>query len=203
MIKNVAILFYLKKRTNAKEEKVPVYVRITCNGQRAELATGQKIQAKLWNPSEERAKGKTDGVSKLNTELNEVELKITDTIRYLKDCGEQLTAEKIKNRFLGKTEKPIMLIEVFKEHNRKVAALVNQEFAPATVTRYETTLKHTQDLCSGNTRSKIYVLGKLITDLLANLNSISVLKENAIIILHSNTLKISAKLSVFALQAAG
>ncbi|SDH12963.1 site-specific integrase [Mucilaginibacter gossypii] len=145
MIKNVAILFYLKKRTNAKEEKVPVYVRITCDGQRAELATGQKIEAKFWNPSEERAKGKTDGVSKLNTELNEVQLRITDTIRYLKDCGEELTAEKIKNRFLGKTEKPIMLIEVFKEHNRKVAALVNQEFAPATVTRYETTLKHTQD----------------------------------------------------------
>jgi site-specific recombinase XerD len=145
MIKNVAILFYLKKRTNSKEEKVPVYVRITCDGQRAELATGQKIQSKLWNSNEERAKGKTDGVSKLNAELNEVELRINDTIRYLKDCGEELTAEKIKNRFLGKTEKPIMLIDVFKEHNRKVAALINQEFAPATVTRYETTLKHTQD----------------------------------------------------------
>ena len=145
MIKNVSILFYLKKRTNSKEEKVPVYVRITCDGQRTELATGQKIQAKFWNPSEERGKGKTDVVSKLNSELDELELRINDTVRYLKDCGEELTAEKIKNRFLGKTEKPIMLMDVFKEHNRKVAALVNQEFAPATVTRYDTTLKHTQD----------------------------------------------------------
>ena len=114
-------------------------------GQRSELATGQKIQAKLWNPIEERAKGKTDAVSKLNSDLNEVKLKINDTIRYLKDCGEELTPEKIKNRFLGKIEKPVMLVDVFKEHNRKVAALVNQEFAPATITRYETTLKHTQD----------------------------------------------------------
>ncbi|MEO3404888.1 site-specific integrase [Mucilaginibacter sp. CAU 1740] len=145
MIKNVAVLFYLKKRANSKEEKVPVYIRITCDGQRAELATGQKIQAKLWNPAEERAKGKTEAVYKLNSALNDVELKVNDTIRYLKDCGEELTAEKIKNRFLGKTEKPVMLVDVFKEHNRKVAALVNEEFAPATVTRYETTLKHTQD----------------------------------------------------------
>jgi hypothetical protein len=53
----VAVLFYLKKRANSKEEKVPVYVRITCDGQRTELATGQKIRAKLWIPSEERAKG--------------------------------------------------------------------------------------------------------------------------------------------------
>ncbi|WP_413671031.1 Arm DNA-binding domain-containing protein [Mucilaginibacter sp. Mucisp86] len=110
MIKNVAVLFYLKKRANSKEEKVPVYIRITCDGQRAELATGQKIQAKLWNPSEESAKGKTEAVYKLNSAVNYVELKINDTIRYLKDCGEELTAEKVKNRFLGKTEKPIMLI---------------------------------------------------------------------------------------------
>ena len=46
MIKNVAILFYLKKRANSKEEKVPVYVRITCDGQRAEPVTGQKTHAK-------------------------------------------------------------------------------------------------------------------------------------------------------------
>lgn len=145
MIKNVAILFYLKKRANSKEEKVPVYLRITCDGQRIEMATGRKIQAKLWNPSEERAKGKTAEALKLNSDLNEMQMKINDTIRYLRDCGDELSAEKIKNRYLGKTEKPIMLIDVFKEHNRKVAALVNQEFAPATITRYETTLKHTQD----------------------------------------------------------
>jgi site-specific recombinase XerD len=145
MIKNVATLFYLKKRANSKEEKIPVYVRITCEGQRVELATGQKIQAKFWDPGEERAKGKADTIYKLNLELNEIEVKINNTVRYLKDCGEELSAEKIKNCFLGKTEKPVMLVDVFKEHNRKVAALVNQEFAPGTVTRYETTLKHTQD----------------------------------------------------------
>jgi len=49
MIKNVAILFYLKKRANSKEEKVPVYVRITCDGQRAELATGQN-PSKILGP---------------------------------------------------------------------------------------------------------------------------------------------------------
>jgi hypothetical protein len=145
MIKNVAILLYLKKRAKSKEEKVPVYLRITCDGQRAELATAQKIQAKYWDPGQERVKGKMDSIIKLNSELNEVELKINDTIRYLKDLGEELTTEKIKNRFLGKAEKPVMLVDVFKEHNRKVAALVNQEFAPGTVTRYESTLKHTQD----------------------------------------------------------
>ncbi|CAM3983676.1 Arm DNA-binding domain-containing protein [Mucilaginibacter galii] len=99
MTNNVAVLFYLKKRTNVIQEKIPVYVRITCDGKRTELATGEKIQPKLWDPSEERARGKSEVVTKLNSALNAVELKVNDTIRYLKDCGEELTAEKIKNRF--------------------------------------------------------------------------------------------------------
>lgn len=100
-----------------------------------------KIPVKYWDPSEERAKGKIYSVSKINSELDDIELKINDTIRYLRDIGEELTADKIKSRFSGKSEKPVMLLDVFEEHNRKVAALVNQEFAPGTVTRYETTLK--------------------------------------------------------------
>lgn len=32
MTKNVAILFYLKKRANAKEQKVQLYMRITVEG---------------------------------------------------------------------------------------------------------------------------------------------------------------------------
>jgi hypothetical protein len=182
MINNVAILFYLNKRTNSQDEKIPVYVRITYDGQRTELAIGQKIQPKLWNPSEERAKGKSDAVNKLNAELNAVELRINDTIRYLKDCGEELTIEKIKNRFQGKTEKPIMLVDVFKEHNRKVAALVNQEFAPATVTRYETTLKHTQDFMLWKYKIMIYASSKLITALSTNLNFTCALSVSVIII---------------------
>ena len=45
---------------------------------------------------------------------------------------------------LGKSEKSHMLIEIFREHNRKVAKLVGNEFAPATHKRYETSLWHTQ-----------------------------------------------------------
>ncbi|RFZ94811.1 site-specific integrase [Mucilaginibacter conchicola] len=145
MIKNVAILFYLKRRANANEEKVPVYVRITCEGQRVEMTTGQKIHPRSWDPSQERAKGKASDNVKLNVALDEFGRKINDTIRYLRDIQEELSAEKIKNRFLGKAEKPIMLMDVFKEHNQKAAALVGQEFSPSTVTRYETTLKHTQN----------------------------------------------------------
>jgi len=43
----------------------------------------------------------------------------------------------LKNKLLGKSEKSRMLINVFKEYNRKVAALVGNGYAPGTLTRYE------------------------------------------------------------------
>ena len=50
----------------------------------------------------------------------------------------------LKNKLLGKTEKSRTLITVFKDHNKKVAALVGNEYAAGTLTRYETSLRHTQ-----------------------------------------------------------
>jgi hypothetical protein len=58
---------------------------------------------------------------------------------------ELITADSIKNRMLGKHEKVYMLIEIFKDHNRKMEALVGKEFSKGTLQRFETSLKHTQE----------------------------------------------------------
>jgi len=55
-----------------------------------------------------------------------------------------MTAESLKNRMLGKSEKSYTLIELFKDHNSKVASLFGKGFAAATHKRYETSLRHTQ-----------------------------------------------------------
>ncbi len=44
---------------------------------------------------------------------------------------------------MGKKEPIRSLVAIFIEHNMQVATLVGQEYAPATLTRYKTTLKHT------------------------------------------------------------
>jgi hypothetical protein len=56
-----------------------------------------------------------------------------------------VTSLELRDRLKGKVSKGKTLLEVFKEHNLKVAALVGREFAPGTLERYETCLKHTAD----------------------------------------------------------
>ena len=65
-------------------------------------------------------------------------MKVEEAHRTMCERDEQITAEKIKNAVIGKSEKAYMLIDVFKEHNLKVEALVSKEFSKGTLERYRT-----------------------------------------------------------------
>jgi site-specific recombinase XerD len=56
-----------------------------------------------------------------------------------------VTAVGLKSKLLGTDIEQRMLIPIFQEHNDKVEALVGQDFAPGTLERYKTSLKHTQE----------------------------------------------------------
>ena len=58
-------------------------------------------------------------------------------------AGELISAETIKNKYTGKGEKPRSLVAIFEDHNNRVEALLGDEFAPGTLDRYKTSLKHT------------------------------------------------------------
>jgi site-specific recombinase XerD len=57
--------------------------------------------------------------------------------------NELLTIEVFKNRLLGIHDNQRMLIPIFKDHNNKIKELVGKEYAPGTLERYTTSLKHT------------------------------------------------------------
>src|SRR5690606_33613436 len=92
-----------------------------------------------------RAAGTKAEARSLNAYLDSLQAKIYEAHRQLVESGKPVTAESIKDRFLGKEEKGRMLLEIFREHNDRVKALVGEEFAPGTLERYETSLKHTRD----------------------------------------------------------
>jgi hypothetical protein len=50
-----------------------------------------------------------------------------EAYRQLNDTQSVVTAETLKNKFLGKEEKGKMLIEVFKNYNKKSATRVGSE----------------------------------------------------------------------------
>ncbi len=76
--------------------------------------------------------------------MDNLQTKVYDACGVLENADADFTAEGIKDVFMGKVEKPRMLIEIFVEHNRRVEALVGDQYAAGTLERYQTSLKHTK-----------------------------------------------------------
>lgn len=140
----LGILFYQKKQKNYSKGNVPIYLRITVNGQRIEIATKQYCEPERWNSQAQRVRGTNEASRSINAMLDTLERQVHDTRRKLIEEHAPITADNLKNEMTGQGERPKMLLEVFTEHNRQMAALAHREYSPATVTRYETTLEHTR-----------------------------------------------------------
>ena len=141
---NFSLLFYLKKPKNHKSGVVPIYLRITVNGKRAETSTGRECEPTLWNSTAGRFKGTKEEIKSFNAYLDNLQTQVYEAHGQLTKAGGMITAESLKNKLLGKSEKSRMLISLFKDHNKKVSALVGDEYAAGTLERYETSLRHTR-----------------------------------------------------------
>lgn len=141
------LLFHLKKPKNYTTGEMPIYLRVTVNGEYAELSTKRKCDPSRWNQKAERATGIKDSIKSLNAYLETLQGKVYEIKRQLIEHSRLITAETIKNIMLGNEDvqgQQKMLMEIFRHHNEQVAALVGKDFAPATLERYETSFKHTQ-----------------------------------------------------------
>jgi site-specific recombinase XerD len=145
MSSNLSFLFYLKKPKGYLSGSVPIYLRLTVCGQRAEMSTGKDCLPERWNSDAGLAKGNTEDVKSLNAYLSILQGKVHQYHNQLMATGEAITAETLKNKVSGKSERARSLVKIFQDHNNQVEALLNDEFAPGTLERYKTSLKHTID----------------------------------------------------------
>ena len=135
-------LFYLKGKHFQKDVKVPIYLRLTVNGQRTELSISRKVDPEKWNARTGKMKGTNLEANEMNSYLDTVRNKINKIHAQLIDENKPFTSSDIKNLYVGKGEKLKMLIKLFDEHNQQMEKLVGIEFALGTYKRYHTTRSH-------------------------------------------------------------
>ncbi|MBE7174239.1 MAG: site-specific integrase [Williamsia sp.] len=146
MDKSFGLLFYLKKPKGFVAGDIPVYLRVTVDGESFELSSKRKCAASKWNTDAGRMNGKGDDIKAFNTYLDTLQQKVFEAKRKLIELDKDLTPDSLKSSLLGKEVTPRhMILEIFRKHNEQMEALVPQEYAPGTLERYRTSLQHTQD----------------------------------------------------------
>lgn len=140
--KSFSLLFYPKKSKSYVSGDMPIYLRITVNGVSKELTTKRRCEPQRWNKYAQRVKGTNEQSKTLNAYLDTVERQVHEARKQLIEGHSPITAETLKNMLTGQGEQPRMLLEIFQEHNIQMARLIDKEYSPATLTRYDTTLEH-------------------------------------------------------------
>lgn len=140
------LLFYLKKPKKYEEGAVvPVYMRVSVAGKRTEFATQREWDPTKWNNDAGRASGTKEAARELNTYLDTLKAKVYEAQRKLVDKGEIVSTDTLREIITGRNRKSKMLLEVFDYHNKQMLALVDIDFAPGTMERYDTARSHTKD----------------------------------------------------------
>lgn len=141
----ITVLFYLRKSKVNALGQMPIYQRITINGQRLDISSGFFIQEDKWSKETTKIKGNSEEARIINGQLEMIKAQVYETQKKLFMNQEEINFENFKNEYQGKKERERMLIPIFEEHNRKIKELVGQEYAAGTLERYQTSLKHTKD----------------------------------------------------------
>lgn len=156
-----AILLFIKKTKLDFLGKANIYLRITVNGQRAEFSVHRKIEPCRWSSKTGLAKGGSKEVQELNRYLTSIKSNLILCQQRLIEQGNEVTAVKLRDLYLGKDEESKMVLQIFQDHNDQLEKLVGIDYAANTLIRYKTTKNHITKFIQNEYKVKDFPLKKV------------------------------------------
>ncbi len=153
-----SMLFFIKRTKLLNSGESPIYLRITVNGLRTEMALYRSIFPEQWDAAKGKAKGVSRESRELNAYLDEYKSRLIQCKRLLENDFKPVTPESLKNKLLGNDETNYYFLSIFKEHNDKLKILGDKEVAAGTIERYLTAYKHLQCFIRKQYKSEDFLL---------------------------------------------
>ena len=92
---------FIIRKSKADKRMAYIYARVTVNAERAEHSIKEQIPITNWNSQKEGHNGNTIEAKTLNTTIFNIRFRIKEKYHELLDSGTLITAETIKNAYLG------------------------------------------------------------------------------------------------------
>lgn len=165
--RNLTTLFYLKKRSSYVKGPLPIYLRITVNSERFEISTKRECEPEKWNSAMGRKNGTKEDARVLNSYLDSMQLKVYEIQRQMLEAEIELNAENLRNRINGVSDKFKDVLQVFRDHNDKLARMVGSDYALGTLGRYKTSYDHTKSFIECKFKVSEFDINKLDYDFIS------------------------------------
>ena len=168
MNQTFSILFFIVKSKAKPDGSVPIYLRITIDGRRSEIASKRYVSPDKWNSVSQKVHGNTESVKAINSFLKTMEQQVFDAYKELMEEHAMVTAESLKNRLTGNEQRQRMLIEIVRHHNDCIEKLIGKDYSKPTLTKYNTTKSHLQDFIKWKYRISDINIDQLDFEFLSN-----------------------------------
>ena len=109
------VLFYVKRQSE-KSGQVPIMGRITINGTMSQFSCKLTVRSSLWDAKANKASGKSLEAQRINEKLENIKTNIGKQYQRLCDRDSYVTAEKVRNAFLGTGDDCRLLLQTFDEY---------------------------------------------------------------------------------------
>ena len=150
MIHNPSIHFYLNTY-KGKGRKLPLYLRITLNRKKAEVATKYFLEQKEWDDSNQCTRKNGE----INEDIASTKNRVYEIIKSLEKAKTPVTAHIIKTYLTGKDKIAAYLLEAYDRHMNRLE--IGGEVEKETVIRYKETKVHLIGLLQGKKLNDILI----------------------------------------------
>ncbi len=141
----ITLHFYTRSKKANTTGKLPIYVRLTVNGERLEFSSKKFIDKAKWSPELAKMKGSTEEARSINSYLDMMRSKVLSTEMDLLHKEEEISIENFQAILLGTNRTDRMLIPIFQDHNNKMKELLGKKYAHGTLQRFQVTLNHIEN----------------------------------------------------------
>ena len=130
-----------KNRINSRGDSY-VYLRITVDKKRIEIATKIMVQEEKWDAHTGRLKKMLPDARVINQMLNNFEHRAREIYNGLILQGKLVTPKDIKDELTGAKHKKRTLLSFFREHVGNLESRVGNDYSVGTVKNWKVTLRH-------------------------------------------------------------
>lgn len=179
---NLNIRFYLRTNHVNRDGTCAIMVRISVNGERTAFSTKLSADPNKWDADTNHVDGKSKADKELNRTLDDMRASIRNHYYELERYDALVTAEKVRNAFLGITVRTESLMQLFKEYVDECRSLLGISRTKATVQKYDRCYRRVQEFLKAKYKLSdiplVEIGHKFITDLECYLRTVSKCNEN-------------------------
>jgi len=167
----ISVLFYARKSKKTSRGLIPLYIRITINGERLEQSIQRYVDSAQWSAASGRMKGNNEQARQINLYLETLNSKVLRLEREMTLDAVAVNFSNFREKWLGLTEPARMLTVVFQQHNDQMAALIRagKDYCSATLDRYNTCRDHVKSYIRWKYKTDDLDIKRLDFDFVADL----------------------------------